>query len=105
MEISVLGGEFLETAAHLFNDTLYYGTFQFMVIVRLQQMLPPAISRLGTEAWSLCHLRLDTQQVKYNPQNTLPTSAWEPSYRAYTFRALEATVFWKRELLSWKNFS
>lgn len=37
-------------------------------------------------------------------QQDKPTSK-ALSYRAYSSRALEVAVFWKRELLSWKNLS
>lgn len=67
--------------------------------------VPLATSRLGIEA----QRPSSGSQASYpvgqaNPPNTLPTSR-VPAYRAYSSRALEVTVFWKRELLSWKNFS
>lgn len=68
--------------------------------------VPVATSRLGTEAETLPSAPGQSPSRSSTiPPASPPTSPWEPSYRAYSSRALEATVFWKRELLSWKNFS
>lgn len=64
--------------------------------------VPPGNFKVGTKAqrpssWS---------QASYPAgQGNPPNTSRVPAYRAYSSRALEVTVFWKRELLSWKNFS